>query len=59
MQKWLKIACKMGLLLEWKISMSDAPKGYVLVNFFQKTFRISHWYLVEQIKILKNGFGAI
>jgi hypothetical protein len=27
--------------------------------FFNKTFRTSYWHLVEQVKILRNGIGAL
>ncbi len=45
-----QIACKTGHFVSVQnISMFGAPNGQVLVNFFNKTFRISYWHLVEQL----------
>ncbi len=33
--------------------------GKEVVVFFNQTFRISYWHLVEQIETLKGGIGAI
>jgi len=30
-----------------------------MVNFYNETFSISYWYLLEQIRKLKWGVGAI
>ncbi len=33
--------------------------GKEVVFFFNQTFRISYWHLVEQIETLRGGIGAI
>ncbi len=55
----------------WKqsvtISVTSTQKMWTLVApqvrkwsfFFNQTFRISYWYLVEQIETLRGGVGAI
>jgi hypothetical protein len=59
MQKWLKIACKMGLLLAWIFQCLTHPKVRLWSVFFNKTFRISYWHLAEQIKTLISGIRAV
>ena len=43
----------------WNISMFDTPNMQVLVIFFNETFRISCGDLVEQVRTLIIGIGAI
>jgi hypothetical protein len=36
-----------------------APQVRKWSFFFNQTFRISYWHLVEQIETLRSGVGAI
>ena len=39
--------------------MFDGTNGWVLVFFFNKTFRISYSHLVEKIRTVRNGLVTI
>ncbi len=58
LQIWLKLHVKWGILGETSQCLSH-PTGRLRLIYFNKTFRIAYWNLLEQIRILKYRVRAI